>query len=978
MAPTEKTCANVADKNKCIVCLKKAIKGPKVIQCVSCVNTAHVECVVRSKDDLDDYKCEDCVSESANSSTETVIENSEKDIDLMVKEREGMLIEIDLLKRLLKEVEEKNALLYYKINVLEDKISNYENLSTISSPSPVLTNRTQTRSTRGAFTRAAKKTSVKDQPLVTKKSSSTVLPESERASTSTNGRQQMEPGLTEAVLVEHTDTCEGEGEVTQINASNLNNTAGADSGCGSHDTGWTNVNRRRKRTAVIGSSKDMGNIKPNFNFILCGDFNVDPIRDRKDYKLLTDILDTFNLVNIVSDKTRNSYVLDHMFTNCDKPNAERQDKSWISDEIRVSSQNLKNLHNLAKVSPEFGHIYRDSKRRHSILVENTKRLHYDNIIKASKNPAKVAWNIVNSLSSKGCTKNTLFKIREGNNTFIEDTTIIANKFNNFFAEQPKHIIQNIAKKEYNDNITRNAATIFLHPFVEEELISLINRKLKSKASSGFDEIPSFIIKRSINVIVQPLVYLVNMSFAEGNFPDTLKVSKITPVFKKGDVHVMDNYRPIALSPAFSKIFEYCYLERLTHFLQAHKILIDNQFGFRSGCNTNDAIHGFIDSTVKHIESGEFPLGIFCDLSKAFDCVSHEILLIKAEKYGIRGKALDWMKNFLSNRSQYVSIKQQTKNGYLNNTASELLPYDIGVPQGSILGPMLFILFINDITDNLDFNLYLFADDATASICEKNTASMEIKANKGLEQISEWFDKNLLYINPTKSNFITFHNYNSSVPDINIIINDKPIQKTTHTKFLGVTIDEHLNWKMHCEALSSKLNSVCFLIRNLRNTISPSQLLHVYHALISSRLRYGICFWGTSSAAKTVFLCQKRIVRTIAGVSQSHSCRGLFQKYNLLSVPSIALFELAVYVYKNHKNLKQHKDYHDYFTRNEKNFIVPCYKYRIGRQSPMFLGIKVFNKLNDDIKYSKDLTSFKNKLKILLLRQCYYSIEEFLS
>nr|CAI5842554.1 unnamed protein product [Callosobruchus analis] len=730
---------------------------------------------VRSKGDLDDYKCEDCVSESANSSTETVIEKSEKDIDLMVKEREGMLIEIDLLKRLLKEVEEKNALLYYKINVLEDKISNYENLSTISSPSPVLTNSTHTRSTRSAITRAAK-----NERLHLRMDGSRWNQGWQKRNfylAASFCRQTYKGGgvaiwcrniivsdpidLSRFCVEKCFEICAIRCQIAAINSIILN--------C--------------YRSPINNSFY----ISPNFNFILCGDFNVDPIRDRKDYKLLTDILDTFNLVNIVSDKTRNSYVLDHMFTNCDKPNAEvvdthfsdhscvigtlirenwsevfestyvdesfkifyntfchyfnlhfplkkfykRQDKSWISDEIRVSSQNLKNLHNLAKVSPEFGHIYRDSKRTHSILVENTKRLRYDNIIKASKNPAKVVWNIVNSLSSKGCTKNTLFKIREGNNTFIEDTTIIANKFNNFFAEQPKHIIQNIAKKEYNDNITRNAATIFLHPFVEEELISLINRKLKSKASSSFDEIPSFIIKRSINVIVQPLVYLVNMSFAEGNFPDTLKVSKITPVFKKGDVHVMDNYRPIALSPAFSKIFEYCYLERLTHFLQAHKTLIDNQFGFRSGCNTNDAIHGFIDSTVKHIESGEFPLGIFCDLSKAFDCVSHEILLIKAEKYGIRGKALDWMKNFLSNRSQYVSIKQQTKNGYLNNTASELLPYDIGVPQGSILGPMLFIHFINDITDNLDFNLYLFADDATASICEKNTASMEIKANKGL-------------------------------------------------------------------------------------------------------------------------------------------------------------------------------------------------------------------------------------------------------
>nr|CAH7715951.1 unnamed protein product [Callosobruchus chinensis] len=191
-------------------------------------------------------------------------------------------------------------------------------------------------------------------------------------------------------------------------------------------------------------------------------------------------------------------------------------------------------------------------------------------------------------------------------------------------------------------------------------------------------IPSFLIKKCINELTAPLVHLINLSFCEGTFPEQLKLNKIIPVFKKGDKDIMSNYRPIALSPVLSKIFEYCFVERLMHFFDIHNLLSKNQFGFRPNHRTSDAIYAFIENVVNHMESGEYTAGLFCDLSSAFDCVVHDILKVKAEKYGIRGKVLDWLDSYLSNRKQYVSLKSTSKNGCNSNINSHLLANDIGV------------------------------------------------------------------------------------------------------------------------------------------------------------------------------------------------------------------------------------------------------------------------------------------------------------
>nr|CAH7762921.1 unnamed protein product [Callosobruchus chinensis] len=638
------------------------------------------------------------------------------------------------------------------------------------------------------------------------------------------------------------------------------------------------------------------NFDSSTNFILCGDFNVDPIRDEINCKALTSILER---------------------------------------------------------------------------IESTKRLYYANKINNSKNVTKGAWNVVQML------RNKIHSRIKDNNAVIINTDQLADKFNPHFVDTPKNIVRKIPFVKYYDGIERNTNTMFLFPFDEKEFLSLMAKKLKPKYSCGFDGIPSFLIKKCINELTAPLVHLINLSFCEGTFPEQLKLNKIIPVFKKGDKDIMSNYRPIALSPVLSKIFEYCFVERLMHFFDIHNLLSKNQFGFRPNHRTSDAIYAFIENVVNHMESGEYTAGLFCDLSSAFDCVVHDILKVKAEKYGIRGKVLDWLDSYLSNRKQYVSLKSTSKNGCNSNINSHLLANDIGVPQGSILGPVLFLIYINDLSEELDFDIWLYADDTTATTSGKDKEVVQTRLHENFNKLHKWFSRNTLYMNTVKTNYIVFRNYNTSNFDINLSVDGEQLERPTHVNFLGVCIDEHLNWKAHCEVLNAKLNSVCYLIRSLKRVVASEQLLSVYHAQVSSRLRYGVCFWGTSPSALKIFKTQKRIIRILSNITQRSSCKNSFKKFNVLTLPSIVIMELALLIYNNQNDFNRNKDFHEYSTRGREMYTIPLTKYRIGRHSPAFLGVKIFNKLGNDIKNIKNQITFKNKLKTFLLERCYYTIDEFL-
>lgn len=804
----------------------------------------------------------------------------------------------------------------------------------------------------------------------------------------------------------------------------------------------------------------MGHIyKPNVNFIVCGDFNIDPERDRSNFEKLTNIMESFKIKNTNSDKTRVNYTLDYVFSSVtsgtskviDVPYSDhrailfsvteecaqhndieyrrdfsqqnikkflddisdeswgvvfakndinesfdafhriystyfnlhfplrkfhkREEKEWVDEAVRASSKHLKNLFDLSKVFPELVNSYKKVKQQHSQLIRDTKRSFYQHKIENSDNITKTVWRVVNKLSNKNKHFENI-KIKRDNTT-ISDPEDVAKLFNEFFIETVKDIGNSIPKIPYEDEIKMHQHSMFLFPFTDVELRSLILNKLKPKKSCGVDDIPCFLVKQSLSYICEPLVHLVNTSFLQARFPDRLKMNKIIPLYKKGDSEQLMNYRPVALSAAFSKVFEYCFLERLIRFLDMHKILSKNQFGFRPGHCTVDAVYAFLVSVVDSIEAGGCPAGIFCDLSRAFDCVVHVILLDKLIKYGIRGNPREWIASFLNNRRQFVSI-EHVEEKTRKRVCSDLLVNEVGVPQGSVLGPVLFLLYINDIVGYMGNNIYLYADDATVIVSSADDVVLRKDIQHNLDKLQVWFNRNLLHINESKTTFTVYHNFNKAITDADVMMNNTALKRTENVRFLGLEVDECLTWRPHCQSVCSRLSSACFLLRNLRDILTQDQLMSVYYAQVHSRLLYGIIFWGSSSAAAEVFLCQKKIVRCIVTMPYTATCRPLFKSLKILTLPSLFILEIATFIYKNREQYLRHGDRHHYDTRNKTDFILPNYKFRIGRRSPIFLGLELFNRLDSSIRHSESLKIFRYNLKKFLIDKCYYSVNEFLS
>lgn len=235
------------------------------------------------------------------------------------------------------------------------------------------------------------------------------------------------------------------------------------------------------------------------------------------------------------------------------------------------------------------------------------------------------------------------------------------------------------------------------------------------------------------------------------------------------------------------------------------------------------------------------------------------------------------------------------------------------------------------------------------------------------------------LNSAKTNYIRFHtNQYSKELDVDIRIANESIKREGCVKFLGVLLDDTLNWKNHCQSVISKLNSLCFLIRNLRSVLNLEQLLLLYHGQGGSRLTYGIGLWGSSAAARDVFLAQKRVIRCIAGVSSTTSCREYFKRYKVLPLASVLIFELCKYIFKHQHNIPKSQDFHDYDTRHKHDLRSPNVLLNCGRNAPHILGLKLFNHLPTDIKDRHTYRNFRCQLKSFLVENALYSVQEFLA
>ena len=520
-------------------------------------------------------------------------------------------------------------------------------------------------------------------------------------------------------------------------------------------------------------------------------------------------------------------------------------------------------------------------------------------------------------------------------------------------------------------------SFFCAPYTEYEMMQIVN-KLKPKRSWGFDGVPDFVMRSVGSCIVKPLTYIINFSFETGIFPAKLKLSVVTPIFKRDDPADVSNYRPVSLLSCFHKVIELCMYDRLMKFLEHYNILSARQHGFRAKHSTTTLIHDFYNEIVAHMEKGEHPVGIFVDLSRAFDCVDRHILRDKLWNYGIRGVTNDWFESYMSGREQCVKITHEESN-FLGHFYSNVSVVPTGVPQGSILGPLLFILFVNDFSEKIQAASYMYADDTSLIVSERSTALTEQKCNDILGRVNDYFATNKLVLNSKKTVYTVFHNTQYREPlQMNLSVDNRHLIETDVPKFLGVHIDGCLNWKVQCGELVKSLNRFCFQVRHLRLLLTLDQIGSFYYACVQSRLTYGLCFFGMSSAIDSVFIAQKRVVRTILGVSPTTPSKPLFKRLCILPVPCLYIFEMCVYVYKNLSSFDLVEDMHNYSTRGGGDLYVKRNRLQVTCKSPRYMGPLIYNRLPQNMKGCSTLSNFKTVLRGFLMRNMYYDVDEFLN
>jgi hypothetical protein len=614
------------------------------------------------------------------------------------------------------------------------------------------------------------------------------------------------------------------------------------------------------------------------------------------------------------------------------------------------------------------------KQTYDLEVVEAKKRFYAKSINSSNNKSKASWNIINKYRGKEGKSNPLISLEIGNEEIIEEARV-AEEFNNFFVSigQESKTTSISTNSHLHPSCNRITSNLFLYPTSKEEILNII-KNIKTKHSVGHDNISIQIIKLCGDAIAEPLNDIANSILKEGIFPDSLKIAKVIPIFKKGNKLDVNNYRPISILPAFSKILERVILVRILSFLKKHNLMSPCQHGFTQGKSTNSALVEFMERIIDEVDKGKYSIGAMFDLTKAFNYVHTNTLLTKLYDLGIRGVAHDLIKSYLSNRYQYVCIPNN--DGIATSTYQKL---ESGVPQGSILGPVLFTLYINDIQNTIPLkNLTLYADDTTALISNINLETLEIDLNTICNSIVQYFNSMYLTVNPNKCEIINFSLKNNHI-EPTLYIGDQLIKSVNSTTVLGLKIDSKLLWTDQVNNIANKVSKGLFVMKYIMKYIPQETAKIVYYAVIYSHMAYGIELWGSTADIhfQQIFKLQKKAIRYIAKLGYRESCREHFKTLSILTLPCIYIYRLIIYSFNNKNTQQTNADIHSHNTRGKHQLAIQRHRLHLFNKKPSYMSGKLFNKLPNPIKCIDHPKKFKAELFRFLVKKAFYSIEEYL-
>ena len=574
---------------------------------------------------------------------------------------------------------------------------------------------------------------------------------------------------------------------------------------------------------------------------------------------------------------------------------------------------------------------------------------------------KKSWGLLKNLMG---TKNSKSKISciTKNDVELTNTREITEHFADYFSTVGSNLDQLIQPSDVSPltHINRNPNTFQLFPVTPDECVKIISQ-LKI-TSTDINHIPVKIFKSISSSIVWPMVNIINASFFHGIFPKSMKSGIITPIYKKDDAKLCKNYRPISKLPFFSKIIERCLSNRLVSFFNKFSLFSEHQYGFRKKRSTKDAIFDFLENIYDALDSKLHNISILIDLKSAFDTVNHEILLKKLDLYGIRGHALGLMKSYLMDREFSVQI---------NKEVSSKKCVNIGIPQGSILGPILFIIYINDlplVSEILSSTLY--ADDTNFSLNHRNYLEMIPALNGELAKIQDWILANRLTINPSKTESLLFSKRNIPTSNEQPVLNGNPIQWVDSAKFLGVFIDKNVDFKTHIEYVLSKISKNTGILYKIRDNLPLDAKINFYNSFILPYLEYNVLHWGGTNPSHLIKLinCQKRAMRTLASQDDrlTHTTP-LFHRYKLLKLIDLYKFHCMMDTFLKIKG-GHYRVAHERNTRNSQLALPKFHRLSRTQQSITFSGPELFNSLPVDIRNSTSSKIFKTKLKAFFISQ----------
>lgn len=648
--------------------------------------------------------------------------------------------------------------------------------------------------------------------------------------------------------------------------------------------------------------------------------------------------------------------------------------TWVSRGIKLCSKNKRNLLWQYRLKPS--QYNRDKFKKYSKLLKRiinlTQKAQNNYNIKTSENKSKTTWQIINK-SKHNAPKNSISCIKFESKEITQPKDI-ANTFNNYFIDKIQPTIN--AGTNSTSLILGRAQSMFMAPSTPYDILNII-MQLKNTNSVGYDGIATRILKAVAREICAHLSFIINLCISVGVFPDALKKSIVKPLYKKDSHELMINYRPIALIPVLSKVFEKYISREINTYLEKYNILSDEQKGFRRNKSINLAIYEFLQNIMQNVDKRTPVCAIFCDMTQAFDCVHYNSLAEKLEAYGVRGNVLELIKSYLHNRKQVTEIIKINKKRKREETSrSEEREVIYGVPQGSVLGPPLFTLYINDLPKITKHPMTLFADDCTLTIACNDINTYEHDINNSLISIINWLNDNNLIINLKKTNVMHFKQRTKRIDNLNIQFNNININEADTIKFLGILIDSKLNWKPQIEALSKKLSSAAYALKQLAAVLNTDALITAYYGLAESTIRYGVIFWGNSTDNEIAFRAQKRCIRSMFRLLTTDSCKSYFIERKILTLPSLYILETVMFI-KFNPHLFQRLS--DAVPRNRRDNFKLCVhgaKTTLMRKSIFCMAPTIFNKLPKTWK-SLNMSALKSKLKSFLTERAYYSIAEFM-